>query len=181
MGILLQAPTGADRKAVLTRGQFCRYRAAICAACASSPRQRLQGEFEPHGVNDFEQCVRAGARSPERLLYKLSRDRPVSRASWVMPRARAMSPSAPASSAGRCLAAPGANIRQFLLHCAGGWPYQMAGFGGVNNSSAHRKMVLAIKFDRFGYAARLCCALPRGWRHRVISFRKGQHQRGRRL
>ncbi len=29
-----------------------------------------------------------GARSPDRLLYRLSRDSPMSRANWLMPRAR---------------------------------------------------------------------------------------------
>lgn len=91
-------------------------RQGIDSATVLTEFQRVQAEargvaggmyFKRQG--DYEYLVRTspdnrqqrvGARSPDRLSYRLSRDRPVSRASWVMPRARAMSPRAAASSAG---------------------------------------------------------------------------------
>ena len=55
-------------------------RRAICAARASSPRQRLQGEFEPHGVNDFEQRVRAGcALAREAFVQTFTRQARIAR------------------------------------------------------------------------------------------------------
>ena len=45
-------------------------------------------------AQDLENGAEVGARSPDSALYRLSRDSPVSRATWVMPLARAISPSA---------------------------------------------------------------------------------------
>ncbi|CAI09452.1 hypothetical protein ebA5853 [Aromatoleum aromaticum EbN1] len=54
------------------------------AACSCRPNARVT----------LRMVAKLGLPSPERALYRLSRPRPVSLASWVMPLARAISPSA---------------------------------------------------------------------------------------
>jgi hypothetical protein len=62
---------------------------------------------QPQCSYNFKDGAKSGLRSPESALYRLSRDRPASFATWAMPLAQAISPNALAIST----ASPSASSR----------------------------------------------------------------------
>lgn len=62
-----------------------------CVSCLYDPACAEPAlSLRPSALTTYRMVAKLGLPSPESAVYRLSRPRPVSRASWLIPRARAM-------------------------------------------------------------------------------------------